>query len=106
MFNSPVLRSGSTSVLGHTYSSMTTPTARSSEEVDVVDPHGLQQHDGVVQKMEQQEVEAPHTNPRCNLEKEGAARVLGGGEIEAALGQGGVVLASCALPLPSAYIGG
>ena len=56
--------------------------------------------------MEQQEVEAPHTNPRCNLEKEGAARVLGGGEIEAALGQGGVVLARYALPLPSAYIGG
>ena len=57
--------------------------------------------------MELQEVEAPHINPRCNLERErGAARVLGGGEIEAALGQGGVVLARYALPLPSAYIGG
>ena len=58
-----MLRSGSTSVLGHTYSSMTTSTPRSSEEVDVADLQGPQQHDGMVLKVEEEEVEAPQENP-------------------------------------------
>ena len=67
---------------------MTTPTARSSEEVDVADLHGPQQHDGVVQKEELEEVEAPQKKSQIQSPRRGAARVLGGGSNVASLGAG------------------
>ena len=63
MFNLPVLRSGSTSVLGHTYGLMTTTTTTFQRGGGRSRSSGPQQHDGVVLQVELEEVEAPQRIP-------------------------------------------
>ena len=99
-----VLRSGSTSVFGHTYGLMTTSTPRSSEVEDVADLHGPQQHDGVVLKLEDQEVEAPQEDPQIQSRERGRLGFGREGEVDQPWGRGSGVQVYCALPLPSLYI--
>ena len=81
---------------------MTTSTPRSSEEVDVVDLQGPQQHDGMVLKVEDQEVEAPQEEiPRCNLGR-GRLEVWERGS-RPALGQGGGI-SSVLRPAPPLHL--
>ena len=81
---------------------MTTSTARSSEEVDVVDLHGLQQHDGVVLKLEGEEVEAPQMDFQIQSTRGGRLGFEEQVERRPALGHGGQNL--CVAPCPSPHL--